>query len=330
MHIPAGTSHNYAALRDGQVQCWGYNFRGQLGNGGTTKRYTSAGGHGDKRHRFRGRRGDHSCALPSGRRHQVLGLQRRRQAGAASGSDLTNPVDVAQRHHRPAISAEHLHLRLLASNTVKYWGPATLTASLATAATFRRGGRRMTMQSLTSVSQSPLAGCTCAALVSGGVVCWGSNTACWAPATPRRNAWVNAYPTLMTNVTDHTRPVNSTVAQFAGPPGIECWGYSGNGRLGCDTIVGTGITVGTAKVLGSDNFVPVSAPDVPHLRPHRGQQCQSAEGQWCRQLLHHFATGGDDHADCHSLSRRVANLISTAVASSAATDGVLAARAWLA
>lgn len=32
-HIAAGREHNCAALKDGAVRCWGYNFRGQLGNG---------------------------------------------------------------------------------------------------------------------------------------------------------------------------------------------------------------------------------------------------------------------------------------------------------
>lgn len=331
VHIAAGTSHNCAALRDGRVQCWGYNFRGQLGNGGTTQSSTPVlvGTVTDAIAVAAG--GDHSCALRQGGGIKCWGYNGDGELGHG-GSDfyLTSPVDVAGITTATAISARHLHTcALLASNTVKCWGRNS-DGQLGDGTYVSPRRTPVDVQSLTNVSQIAAGWLhTCAALVSGGVVCWGSNTygMLGTGNTTASNTWVNAYPTL-TSVTAIAAGEQHSCAVRQAAGRIECWGYNGNGRLGYGTIVGTGITVGTAKVLGNDNFVSVSAgrTHTCALTTTGSAKCWGAND--AGQIgTTHFAIGGDDHAVPQFVAPRCELDIDGDGIFSAATDGVLAARA---
>lgn len=330
--IAAGTAHNCAALRDGTVRCWGYNFRGQLGNGNTTLQPTPVSVTGVSNAIAVAAGGDHSCALINGGAIKCWGYNGDGELGHG-GTEfyLTSAVDVAGISTATALSARGLHTcALLTDATVKCWG-SNVNGQL--------GDGTYTSPRRTPVAVSGLfnvkrinAGWlhTCALRTDDRPVCWGSNSygMLGTGNNTASNTWVPAYGNLNRSNEVATGEQHSCVLRLDfGIGRIECWGYNGNGRLGYGNITATGVTIGSVKVLGNDNFAAVTAG--------RSHSCAlTTDGSakcWGRnefgQIGSTHYSMQDDHFVAQFVAPRCELDIDGDGAITAATDGVLAARA---
>ena len=126
--IAAGREHNCAALRDGTLRCWGYNFRGQLGDGTTATNATPVTVTGIINAVAVTGGGDHRCALISGGESKCWGNNSIEQLGdGGSGGISRTAVTVTNLGSNGvtarAIAAGYQHTcALLTNDTVQCWG----------------------------------------------------------------------------------------------------------------------------------------------------------------------------------------------------------------
>ena len=176
--VTAGMQHRCALLEDSTVRCWGWNSRGQLGNG-TTERSTRpvrVQGLADVKAISAGL--SHTCAVTKLGGIKCWGMN---AVGELGNNDTTNsetPVDVYGLSKGVTILASGLHhnCAILDSGRVKCWGHNT----------FGQLGYGGTQPGLTPVEVNALppgvtsiAGGishTCAVTRLGGVMCWGANS----------------------------------------------------------------------------------------------------------------------------------------------------------
>ena len=124
--ISAGGFHSCALLSNGQVDCWGDNEVGQLGNG-TTGTYVATPvqvtGISNATAISAGTGGAHSCALLATGRVECWGSNDYGQLGNGSTTDSSTPVQVSGISNATAISAGGAHsCALLATGEIYCWG----------------------------------------------------------------------------------------------------------------------------------------------------------------------------------------------------------------
>lgn len=325
MHIAAGREHNCAALKDGQVYCWGYNFRGQLGNGNTTTQAAPVPVTGITNAIAVAAGGDHSCALISGGAVMCWGYNGDGELG--NGSSVfysTSAVPVTGITNATAISAGLLHTcALLTTNRVRCWGyngygglgDGSFTS------------RNAPVDVSNIVASSIAAGWyhTCATY-SGNAYCWGDNS---HGILGNGNTTDSNLPIQVQNLSAATGiaagELHTCARRSAGTGEIQCWGNGSNGRLGNDNTTHSFVPV---KALAIDSFSVVTTG-----RNHTCALTSAGQAKcWGRNHLGqigttHYATNGDDHRVPQFVAPRCELDIDGDGAITAATDGVLAARA---
>lgn len=270
--LTAGGYHTCALLTGGGMECWGYNFYGQLGSyrassptpvtvtavTGATDVTTGAG---------------HACArltTPAYANRPVCwGANANGELGAGltpSPADTTVAVDVASTPAVPIDEADLLaagndHTCALAtgSQTPRCWGRNTQgqlgdgTNSNSTAPVAVSGITTATSVDAGGLLAGVEVGHSCALLADGGVRCWGGNTSgqLGDGTTTNRNAPVTVLSDddddhLNTPPPDLTPPVALTGASAISAGGlhacalltssrVRCWGENGSGQLGDGT-----------------------------------------------------------------------------------------------
>jgi alpha-tubulin suppressor-like RCC1 family protein len=173
--IAGGKGHTCALLSGGTVQCWGYGYKGQLGNGSITTTQgipVSVSSISTATAVVAGT--DHTCALLSGGTVQCWGKGNYGQLGNGSTSNQSTPVSVSSISSATAISAGGWHTcALLSGGTVQCWGYNY----------YGQLGNGSTSNQSTPVSVSSISTATaisaggwyhaCAVLSGGTVQCWG-------------------------------------------------------------------------------------------------------------------------------------------------------------
>jgi alpha-tubulin suppressor-like RCC1 family protein len=176
--LAAGEFHTCALTSGGGVKCWGWNDRGQLGDGTNTERHTpvevsglasgvqalAAGGY-------------HTCALMAKGGVKCWGSNYYGQLGDGTNTDRSTPVDVVGlAGGGQALAAGYVHTcALAAGGAVRCWGrnahgqlgDGTTTGS----------NTPVNVSGLASGVQALAAGFahTCALMQTGGAKCWGYN-----------------------------------------------------------------------------------------------------------------------------------------------------------
>ncbi|APR74697.1 BNR repeat domain protein [Minicystis rosea] len=125
VEIAAGGEHTCARRQSGAIQCWGYNYFGQIGNG--SKQPTRASspidvdGVSDAVELALGRY--HTCARHAGGGIACWGYNSKGELGDGSSDDQQSPVEVTGISDAVAITAGAWHTcAILASGPVMCWG----------------------------------------------------------------------------------------------------------------------------------------------------------------------------------------------------------------
>jgi alpha-tubulin suppressor-like RCC1 family protein len=175
--VTLGTAHTCALLSTGSVRCWGANDRGQLGDGTEMGRRDPVDVSGLTATAIAIAAGDeHTCALLSTGNVQCWGDNRSRQLGTDRLAFSATPLTIADLDNATALVAGGEHNCVIVAGGVKCWG-------------YNNAGQLGSGDSSSNYSAIPvdvvgLSGVaaigsgsahTCAALVAGGAVCWGSN-----------------------------------------------------------------------------------------------------------------------------------------------------------
>ena len=236
--VDAGDNHTCALTYAGSVKCWGDNFTGQLGDGGTTDSLVPVevlGLAGPMRAITSG--DAHSCALNFDGGVQCWGDNVYGQLGNGTSEGGTLPVDVTGLSSgvQSINAGEHHTCALTFEGSVKCWGrnshgqlgigslengliPADV-AGLAGGVQAVNGGEYH----------------TCALTNTGAVRCWGNNNYGQLGDGSRINHWTPV------EVSDPASRFNATVAAWfhscarSVEGGVRCWGRNSGGALGDGT-----------------------------------------------------------------------------------------------
>jgi alpha-tubulin suppressor-like RCC1 family protein len=283
--ISAGGSHTCALLSDGEMNCWGENLAGELGNGIMPYRAIPVdiigltGGLTDIKAGYL-----YTCALLSGGGVKCWGANGDGQLGDSTSYFVhSTPVDViGLNNDATAITVGWAHTcARLSDGGVKCWGYNNY-GQLGDGTSESRNAP-VNVIGLDSDVSAVSAGIyhTCALLSGSGVQCWGANTEGELGDGTNVNRLtpvdVSGLASGVTAIT--TGGVHSCALLSSG--GVKCWGTNESGQLGDGTISDRNTPV---NVIGLASGVSAIAGGNAHncaLLSNGGVKCWGAnwEGQ---------------------------------------------------
>jgi alpha-tubulin suppressor-like RCC1 family protein len=242
----AGSSHTCAILDDGSVSCWGYNSRGQLGDGTNTQRNTptQTSSLGTDRTAVAITGGDyHTCAILDDGSVSCWGNNSRGQLGDGTTTDRNTPTPTSSLgtdRTAVAITGGNRHTcAILDDGSVVCWGlnyygglgDGTTTDRTTPTQTSSLGTDR------TAVATSAGRYHTCAILDDGSVVCWGRNN--YGQLGDGTNTKRNT-PTQTSSLGTDRTAVAITGGDYhtcaiLDDGSVSCWGWNDYGQLGDGT-----------------------------------------------------------------------------------------------
>ena len=257
--IAGGTSHTCALLPYGTVECWGYNYYGQLGNGTTNNSSTPTGVSlpTGATARAIAAGGGHTCALLSSGTIDCWGKNATGELGNNSTTASSTPaaVNLAPGTTATAIAAGNQHsCATLSNGAVECWGDNT----------YGELGNATTTQSNTPVAVTagnalPITGTdrvaagtfhACALLSNGTVECWGDNNAGQLGNGTTNNSSTPVAVSGLSGVTAIAAGEFDTCALLSYGT-VECWGDNSSGELGNGTITNSSTPAGVGGLSGA-------------------------------------------------------------------------------
>jgi alpha-tubulin suppressor-like RCC1 family protein len=176
--IAAGDGNSCALLTSGHIDCWGYNYYGELGNGTTTESDTPVEVWDVTAASQVAVGGTSSCLVLVSSRVECWGANEHGQLGnGTDGANSDIPAEVQRLSDATQIATGYPHsCALLSSSRVECWGDGE-SGQLGDD-TIENSQRPVEVDGLSSVIQIAAASSySCALLSSGHVECWGSNEA---------------------------------------------------------------------------------------------------------------------------------------------------------
>lgn len=235
--LAAGRNHTCALTSNGEVNCWGDNSRGQLGDGTTSTRLvpTNVTGLSDIIAISVGNW--HTCALNSNGAVKCWGDNSRGQLGDGTTTNRNTPTDVVGLSSEiVSISNGDIHTCAVTSQgEALCWG-ANGAGQLGDGTTIQRltptgvFGLASGVVSISSAYRH-----TCAIISGGEVMCWGDNqNGAIGDGTNTNRLTPTNVISLAESVTALTTGLGHTCALTASGKAM-CWGHNGYGQLGDGT-----------------------------------------------------------------------------------------------
>ena len=255
----AAAGESSCALIGGAVKCWGYNYRGALGNGtfadsaipvsvtGVSTATALSGGVG------------HYCARLASGEVQCWGANPADALGhVGQVGDSSLPLNVTNVTTAVAVSAGGGHsCAVLQSQSVQCWGEGYVGQLGANPPSGTSSATALTVAGINTATDVAAGGeFSCALLSGGGVKCWGLNT-----DSQLGNGTVNSggiTPVIVSNVltaTAITAGSKHACALLANQT-VWCWGANASGQVGGGAF---GPYWSGAQVLGVNNATAISA-----------------------------------------------------------------------
>jgi alpha-tubulin suppressor-like RCC1 family protein len=235
--VAGGGDHTCAINNTGRLQCWGWNYYGQVGDGTTDERHTPEIVDGFTHGAAAVSNGvAHTCALNTAGAVKCWGLNGNGQLGDGTLAERHTPVSVMG--GVTAIAAGYHHTCALTSaGAVKCWGDNANGQLGDGTRTDRR--RPIAVPGMTNGVKAIAAGAyhTCAITGQGGVKCWGWNgfgqLGDGTIIDRRSPVFVDALTHGVARIAagyGHTCAKTTTGR-------LKCWGANGNAQLGDGTLV---------------------------------------------------------------------------------------------
>jgi len=234
--VSAGFEHTCALLGSGEIECWGADRFGQLGDGRSNDREgpvrvqglqgaaiaISAGGR-------------HTCAVLARGQVECWGANYSGQLGNGRIQDRAGPVRVRGVSRAVGVSAGRAYTCAVErTGAVKCWGANAFGQLGNGTATARRLPTRVRGLHGRAVAVSAAQRHTCALLRGGGVACWGANGTGQLGDGGTANSYVAVATRGLHAATSVTTGIAHTCA-LTRAGGVRCWGMNASGELGAGT-----------------------------------------------------------------------------------------------
>lgn len=230
--LSGGGSHSCVVVNGG-VQCWGLNFNGQLGNGGTTHALmpvqalppgsgATAISAGDR----------HTCAVVNGG-VKCWGDNTNGKLGNSNITQSTIPVlAIAEGSGATAVAAGVSHTCAVVNEGVQCWGLNTY-GQLGTGDTAQRLVPTQVIPAMSGFHPSITAGNAFTCVVrNGGVQCWGINNIGQLGNGSAAAQSVDPVQAIAPGSNVVSVDAGSAHVCVARNGGVQCWGYNYYGQLG--------------------------------------------------------------------------------------------------
>ncbi len=255
--VSAGFEHTCALLSSGDVECWGANRFGQLGDGSSIDRRGPVrvqGLHGAAVAISAG--GRHTCAVLARGEVECWGADYSGQVGDGRLQDRAGPVRVRGVSRAVGVSAGRAYTCAVErAGVVKCWGANAYGQLGNGTVTARRLPTRVRSLRGRAVAVSASERHTCALIRGGAVACWGANGIGQLGDGSIANSHVAVAVAGLGPATSVATGIFHTCALTAAG-GVRCWGMNASGELGAGTVLRRPAPL---RVAGMAGAVEVSA-----------------------------------------------------------------------
>jgi alpha-tubulin suppressor-like RCC1 family protein len=245
--IGAGQAHSCALLSHGEVQCWGDNSMGQLGNGSTTASSKAVTVSGISNAIALAVGANHACAVVGSGTVQCWGAGSAGQLGTGETSNRSTPVTIKDVASVTTIAAGDNHTCVtLSSGLVKCWGDGA--KGQLGQGSFQSSTIPVTVLDIVEAEVIYAGGQnSCALLTNRELRCWGVNNAGQLGNNTANN---RNTPVMINGVSSATAVAVGTdhLCTHLNSGSVQCWGSNTKGQLGDGTQANSATVVSVSNL----------------------------------------------------------------------------------